>query len=284
MTTELNVLPAVAQRIETLPSLSGVVQEFLEISRRDYITAQDLSRVIAKDQALVARLLKLANSGMYGSLRNVATITDAVVLIGLDGMKKMVYAVASEGLMCRGLRCYAYPDRGFWVHSQAVGMTCRALSEASSSSLRGEEAFVAGLLHDVGQLALDDLLDRAPGKRAIELAEESAVCGLDHAAIGELIAHRWHISASVATAVRHHHDLGGEAEHRSGVACLALAEIICTTWSVGLQSWMDLGEEIDATEHAELLAAVGLAPAGLPAVLWDLRRKLAGLDQLYDGE
>lgn len=285
MATETNVLPAVAQRIESLPSLSDVVQEFLEISRREYITPKDLERVIAKDQALVARLLKLANSGFYSTSRNVATITDAVILIGLDAMKKMVYAVASEGLMCRGMRCYAYPDRGFWVHSLAVGMTSRALAEAApESTLRGEEAFVAGLLHDVGQLVLDDLLDRAPGKRAIAMAEEAAICGLDHAAIGELIAQRWHISVPVATAVRHHHDLGGDAQHRSGVACVALAEVICTTWAIGLQSWMDLGEEIDATKHAGLLADIGLEPAALPEVLWELRRKLAGLDKLYDGE
>jgi HD-like signal output (HDOD) protein len=187
--------------------------------------------------------------------------------------------------MCRGLRSYPYPDRGFWVHSLAVGMTSRALAEAAPGvSLRGEEAFVAGLLHDVGQLILDDLVDRTLGKRPIAIAEEIAAGGLDHAALGELIARDWNISEQIAIAIRHHHDLGAGAEHGSGAACVALAEVICTTWAIGLQSWMDLGEEIDAREHANLLAALGLPPAVLPEVLWELRRKLAGLDKLYEGD
>ncbi len=285
MATEITLPSAVAQKIESLPSLSDVVQEFLEISRREYATPKDFERVIAKDQALVARLLKLANSGFYSTSRSVATITDAVFLIGLDAMKKMVYAVASEGLMRRDLRNYAYPDRGFWVHSLAVGMASRALAEASPAvSLRGEEAFVAGLLHDVGQLVLDELVDSAPGKRTVSLVEEVAACGCDHAALGELIANRWNLGQSIAVAVRHHHDVAAEGDHRSGAACVALAEVICTTWAVGLQSWMDLGEEIDARTHADLLATLGLEPAALPEVFWELRRKLAGIDKLFDGD
>ncbi len=285
MVTEIHVSPAVTQKIESLPSLSDVVQEFLDLSRRDYGTPKDFERVIAKDQALVARLLKLANSGFYSTARNVATITDAVFLIGLDAMKKMVYAVSSEGLMRRGMRCYDYPDRGFWVHSLAVGTASRALAEAAPAiSLRGEEAFVAGLLHDVGQLVLDELIDAAPGKRVVTLADEEAAAGCDHAALGELIARRWNISEPIAVAVRHHHDLAAEGEHRPAAACVALAEVICTTWSVGLQPWMDLGEEIDARAHAELLTTLGLDPDALPEVLWELRRKLAGLDKLFDGD
>jgi HD-like signal output (HDOD) protein len=285
MASAINMQPAVAQRIESLPSLSDVVREFLEISRREDVTPKELERVVAKDQALVARLLKLANSSFFSPSRSVATISDAVVLIGLDAMKKMVYAVASEGLMRRELHSYPYPDRGFWVHGQAVGMASRALAEASSAvSLRGEEAFVAGLLHDVGQLILDDLVDRSPGKRVITLAEETAACGLDHAALGELIARRWNIAEPIAVAVRHHHDVDAAGDHRSGAACVALAEIISTAWAIGLQSWMDLGEEIDVQQHADLLEMLGLAPAALPEVLWELRRKLAALDRLFDGD
>ncbi len=285
MATDIEVQPAIARKIETLPSLSDVVREFLEISRSEFITPRDFERVIVKDQALVARLLKLANSGLYSTKRDVTTITDAIVLIGLEAMKKMVYAVSSEGLMCRELRAYLYPDRGFWVHSMAVGVASRALAEAAPGvSLPGEGAFVAGLLHDVGQLVLDDLLDPAPGKRAITLAEEVAACGFDHAALGELIACRWNISEPIASAVRDHHNLDVSGEYRSGAACVALAEVICTTWAIGLQSWMDLGVEIDAQKHADLLTALGLPPAALPTVLWELRRKLVDLEKLYEGD
>ena len=283
MTNTTSNTKAVLDRIESLPSLSDVVQEFLQISKREYIGPKDLERVACKDQALVARLLKVANSGFYGSARSVATISDAVVLIGLEHMKKVVYAVASEGLMCRELRRYIYPEKGFWVHSMAVGMTCRAIAEAASKpGLQGEAAFIAGLLHDTAQLILDDFLDLAPGKRMVTPAEEEAACGLDHTEIGEEIAKRWKISDDVAEAVRYHHAPDHGGQWRQGAACVYLAESICTTWRVGLQPWMDLGEEIAAADHAGALAAIGLNPAALDTLLWELRRKLASLDKLYE--
>jgi HD-like signal output (HDOD) protein len=287
MTTMANTHPekasAVLNRIESLPSLSDVVQEFIEISRREYIGPRDLERVVSKDQALVARLLKVANSGLYGASRSVATVSDAVVLIGLDNMKKIVYAVASEGLMCRELRRYIYPEKGFWVHSMAVGMTCRAIADtARDVELLGEEAFVAGLLHDTAQLILDDFLDVAPGKRLVEPAEEASACGLDHTMIGEEIVRRWKISDRIAEAVRYHHDPGLGGTWRRGASCVALAESICSTWRVGLQPGMDLGEDIPAADHGETLDAIGLPAEALPGMLWELRRKLESLEKLYE--
>ena len=70
--------------------------------------------MICKDQVLVGRLLKVANSGMYGRSRSIKTISDAVVRIGLDEIKKIVYAVSNEGLLRRDLKVYRYPDKGFW--------------------------------------------------------------------------------------------------------------------------------------------------------------------------
>ena len=80
----------VLERIESLPSLSNVVVEFLELARREFFTAKDFEAVICKDQALVARLLRLANSGIYGKPRSVRSVAEAVVLIGLNDMKKIV--------------------------------------------------------------------------------------------------------------------------------------------------------------------------------------------------
>lgn len=273
----------VLNRIESLPSLSDVVQEFIRISQHEYIGPKDLERVVSRDQGLVARILKFANSGMYGASRSVTTVGDSVVLIGLNNMKKIVYAVASEGLMCRELRRYIYPDKGFWVHSMAVGMTCRALGESARDvGLVGEEAFVAGLLHDTAQLIIDDFLDLAPGKRLVTIAEEVQACGIDHTEVGEEIVRRWKISDRIAEAVRFHHDPWHEGTLRKGAACVALAENICTAWRIGLQPWMDLGEDIPAEGHAEHLEAIGLAPDALPELLWELRRKLASLEKLYE--
>ena len=162
----------VLERIEQLPSLSNVVNEFLMLARREFFTAKDFEQVISKDQALVARLLKVANSGLYGRARSIDSIPEAVVLIGLENLKKIVYSVSAEGLMRRELPAYDYHvDHGFWLHALAVANASRVVAEAlPDCPLRGEEAFVAGLVHDVGKLVIVDFLPA--GQKAVTLEDE----------------------------------------------------------------------------------------------------------------
>ncbi len=276
----------VLDRIEKLPSLSNVVTEFLALAKREYFTAKDFEKVISKDQALVTRLLKVANSPMYSGNREIRTIPEAVVLIGLDNMKKIVYAVSSEGLMLKELRCYQYyPAKGFWWHSMASGLLCRALAEASPEcGLDGEEAFVAGLVHDVGKLILDGFLDPKEGPRDVQKEEEIETCGIDHAELAEHIMKGWGIPENIHEAVRYHHSPRDGGEWRPRACLLNLAGQICDTWGIGTQAFMDLGEEIDPARYSELLEVIGLPEERLSQILWDVRQKLVGLEDIYGEE
>jgi HD-like signal output (HDOD) protein len=279
-----NIQIKVLERAESLPSLSSVVHEFLELSRREFFTAKDFERVIIKDQALVARLLKIANSGMFGASREIRTIPEAVVLVGLENMKNMVYAVSASGLMRRDMKSYPYPDTGFWMHSIGVGITCRAICEPSRKPpLAAEEAFVAGLLHDVAKLILDDFLDPAPGQRAVSLEEERQICGLDHTELAEHILKSWHIPQPITETVRFHHDPCQDGGWHPGAALVHLADFICNTWGVGCQELMNLGEEIRPQDHGPILETLGLTEAILPQILLRVRQKMAELANYYEG-
>jgi HD-like signal output (HDOD) protein len=281
-TDQGSVRGQILARIEKLPSLSLVVNEFLELSKRAYFTARDFERVIVKDQALVARLLKVANSGMFGSGRQINTIPEAVVLVGMENMKNMVYAVSSGGLLRQELQCYRYPDQGFWLHAMGVGITCRAVSEISQQdNLQGEQAFVAGLLHDVGKLIIDDFLDPAAGLRQVTVAEEREVCGLDHPELADQIMERWNIPENIVEAVFYHHNPQAEGDWRGGAALVHLADAICNTWKIGLQPLMDLGEEIDAEQYGDVLAALGTTGEDLRKALLPTRQKLARLEDYF---
>ncbi|MFH1842642.1 MAG: HDOD domain-containing protein [bacterium] len=273
----------VIERVENLPSLSTVVHEFMALSKREYFTAKDFERVIIKDQGLVARLLKVANSGFFGTNREIKTIPEAVVLVGLDNMKNMVFAVSTGGMMRQELRSYLYPDKGFWLHAMGVGMTSRALCEAARSvTFSGEEAFVAGLLHDVAKLTIDEFLDPTAGPRPITPDEEKAACGMDHTELAEHVMKMWKLPQAIADAVRFHHTpLQGDQWHE-GAAVVQLADIICNTWGIGTQALMDLGEDIDPDEHAELLEKLGISGQDLPKLLLMARQKLANLQNSYD--
>lgn len=274
--------PELLDRVESLPSLSSVVLEFLRVTRRDYFTARDFERVIVKDQALVARLLKVANSGFFCRSRSIKTIPEAVVLVGLDNMKSMVYSVSSGGMMRRRLSNYRYHEKGFWLHAMGVGMLCRALSEASPGALRGEAAFVAGLLHDTAKLILDDFLPAGAGPRLVDLEEERRTCGLDHSELAEHLLTRWNIPADIVQAVRWHHDPAGAADaDRPAAALVHLADAVAGIWGIGVRPAVSLEEEIEPEEHVADLAAIGLESERLQRVLHQAREKLARLDQIY---
>ncbi len=272
----------VLEKTESLPSLSIVVSEFLALARREFFTAKDFEVVISKDQALVARLLKVANSGLYGRSRSITSIPEAVVLIGLDNLKKIVYAVSSEGLTRQRLDNYNYhPDQGFWLHSMGVGYATKVLVEASSQCpLHGEEGFVAGLLHDVGKLVIDEFLPES-GPRPVTREEEVEAVGLDHGELAEYILKQWNLPESTSTTVRYHHDYINAGEMAGGAAALALAEGVCATWELGMNIPMDLSQEVPMEQFSELLDFLALDPAKWDQVIWDIRQSLVGLDDVF---
>ncbi len=272
----------VLSEIESIPSLSTVVGEFLELSGQEYFTALDFEKVLIKDQALVARLLKVANSSFFGSSRQIQTVHEAVVLIGMDSLKNIVYAVSSSGLMRKQMHNYCYPEAGFWLHSMAVGMICRALMEGlKKGPLGSEEAFVAGLVHDIGKLVIDEHLEGGDETGRFTLEEEAEFAGFSHPELGDKILERWKIPENIREALQYHHDPFAGGEFHPGAAVIHVADRVCNTWSVGTAPVMDLGQEIDEEEYSKVLEALDFPTGNFLPLLWELRQKLAVIENYY---
>jgi HD-like signal output (HDOD) protein len=278
-----NVRLEVLEKIEDLPSFSSVVMEFMELTRQEFFSAKDFEAVICKDQALVARLLKVANCGLYGRSRTIRSIPEAVVLIGLDNLKRIVYAVSSQGLMTKQMTHYGYHEKqGFWVHAMATGQAAKVLADACpDAGVRAEEIFVAGLLHDVGKLVLDGFLGERPHKQVSREMEISAV-GLDHGELAGHILKQWNIPLSITAPISHHHDFRNGGEHRKAAAILALARGVCREWKVGVQSPLDLSWEVPHDKFAEEMDEIGLTADRWPGVVWNIQQSLAGLEDLFE--
>ncbi len=272
----------VLEKTESLPSLSAVVSEFLALARRDFFTAKDFEVVISKDQALVARLLKVANSGMYGRSRSINSIPEAVVMIGVDNLKKIVYAVSGEGLTRQCLTNYDFhPAQGFWLHSLGIANATKVIVESlPKCDIHGEEGFVAGLLHDVGKLVIDEFLPLGTSRRVTRQEEIDAV-GLDHSELAEYILKLWNLPESTARAVCHHHDYELCDEDVSGSMALALAQSVCETWGLGRTETLDLSAEVPLENFQDLITSLGLDPKKWDQVIWDIRQSLVGLDDLF---
>ncbi len=272
----------VLDQVEDLPSFNSVVLEFMEVTRQEFFSAKDFEAVICKDQGLVARLLKVANCGLYGRSRTIGSIPEAIVLIGLDNLKRIVYAVSSQGLMTRQMTHYGYhEDQGFWMHAMAVGQAAKILADACpDSGVHGEEIFISGLLHDIGKLVLDGFLGQRPHKQVSCEMERSAV-GLDHCELAGHILKQWNIPASITAPIAFHHDFAAGGEYLKSAAVLSLARGVCSEWGVGYQSPLDLSWEVPHDKFAAEMVQIGLTADRWPGVVWNIQQSLAGLEDLF---
>ena len=212
-------LNTVLSKLRSLPSLPAAVMELLRTMGDEDIDIETIARKLSQDQALAAKTLRLANSSFYGRPRQVTSVQEAIRVLGLRSVRTLVTAAAlTSGPSFRQLRGFDF--RAFWMHCIAVAICARALARQLAS---GEEfAFTAGLLHDIGRLALASafpdeyvavLAHRATQNRTMLQAERD-VLGIDHAAAGQALAEHWKFPATIVEAVTYHHApdrLGGRS-------------------------------------------------------------------------
>lgn len=202
--------PLQISAVRDLPALPAAVLELLEMLGRDDIEASALAAKISLDQALTAKTLRLANSSFYGVSRHVTSVTDAIAVLGLRTVRVVVTAAALTGSF-KPPACEGFEFKDFWRHavSNAVG----AKLVATAIGADAEAAFTAGLLHDIGQLVL---ASGFPERFAQVLAHQAsddtdlrdselALLGIDHTAVGALVAEHWRFPKPIVEAIRDHH-------------------------------------------------------------------------------
>ena len=198
------------QRITALPPLPEAMTAVLLALNRAHLSANRSIELIEHDPALAARLLRLANSAFYGVPGRVASIGDAVRMLGLRTVSG-VLAAASVHNAIRIESCSGFDFQAYWQHAIACALAARAL--APLAGLDADEAFLAGLMHDIGQLALaafypshaSAALARAQANDLSPEHAEQAVLGIAHPQVGALLATHWHFPAPVVRAIAHHH-------------------------------------------------------------------------------
>lgn len=217
----------VLEELKELPTLSTVVAELMATLQEPTSSARDLERLIANDQAIAARLLKLANSAFYGLPGKVTSLTRAVTLLGFNTVRSLVLTIGVVNKFS-GPSGSEYFDRGsFWEHSLAVAMASKLLA-ARDTSVSQEEAHIAGLLHDIGTVASDHCMPKK-FKEAMRLihedgmewleAEKKAI-GLSHDEVGALVAVHWRFPEFIREAIAYHH------HPEEAQKCLAIVQVV----------------------------------------------------------
>lgn len=198
--------------LKDLPPMPQVVFKAREIMSDPNSDLKELSSIIKTDMSITSRLLKMANSAYYGLSGKVSSVDHATVLLGQKTLGEVITMASISGLLDSALNGYNLEPGDLWLHSLAVSFGSKILAEMKKPEL-ANDAFIAGLLHDVGKIILDKpLLERKDAVDAFMeddqqtfLNAESEILGFDHAEIAFDMCNRWNIPKTITVAIKYHH-------------------------------------------------------------------------------
>lgn len=250
--------------IERMPSLSTTVTKVLEVCNHPNTSANDLNRVIALDPVLTGQVLKLINSAYYSLPNQISSLTRAIIMLGINTVKNLALSTAVLSSMGREDSFRSLSMDAFWTHSLCVGVMAKALAGRKGiPNMMQEEFFVAGLLHDLGKIPLNNCFAEEY-RQALELSAieqgplpkaEEMLLGMDHGRVGKMIADKWQLNLALTELLRFHHVPEKASENnRQLVAVVALANAYANLFDVG-----SAGDRYpDISRIDALLAQVGL--------------------------
>lgn len=234
-------LQQLVQTIRDLPALPEVVVRVMRMTEDPRSDAQSIAKVIATDQAMAARVLKLANSAFYGLPRRVSTLSEAVVILGFRTIKNLAIAASTFELLNREIAGYWLQRGELWRHSLACAIGAQLIAHKVRLPVV-EEAFVAGLLHDIGKVAInlfvreqfDQIMEHALQNRIPFVEAEQEVLGFNHAMAGGLIAEKWNLPPSLVSVIKYHHRPSGAPDKDLMISAVHLADILSITMGIGI--------------------------------------------------
>lgn len=208
--TLLNII----NRVDELPEVPQIAFRAIQLLNNPETEVSNLAEVISSDQALTAKVLRLCNSAFYGLPRKVTTVSEAVMIVGFSSVKSLVLMITTQSTLNKGLLGYKIGPGEFWQHSIGTAETARFIAQHLRYA-KPEECFIAGLIHDIGKMVLNQHalpeVYRATNlhqKERIPLYEaEQRILGFDHADIGAALAERWNFPPILVESIRRHHTL-----------------------------------------------------------------------------
>ncbi len=254
-----------------LPPLPEAVQRVLALTASSKASAQEVAQAVATDQVLAGKVLRLANSAYYGLPRQVASVQQAVVVLGFGAIRQMIMAAGIHGLVQGPVSGYFMGKGDLWRHSLAAAWASGLL--AQKAGLSQEEAFTAGLMHDLGKLVLAKFLGTryeqavhlTRGEKMSFLEAERQLFNTDHAKVGGQVAAAWNLPPKLARAICGHH-----APLEFGEGGL-LAFVTHVADGLALSLGQGLGVDgLNYVFYPEAVARIGLSDRDLEEILAQL--------------
>ena len=273
----------ILQRIKnckTLPAIPALPLQVLQMCRDDKASAQKVGEVISKDPSFVAKLLNVANSSFYGGSRHkVATVTQAVTLLGMNSIATLAFCFS----LYRDLRKKgggAFDHTLFWHRCILASLAAKILAKRVRV-INEEEIFLAGLLQDLGVLVMSEAFGNEYGAlyqkanqnhHALETLEQER-WKTDHCEIGAWLAETWELPEVLREAVRGSHNPSLASSEDEGsrltIRCVALSGRLADMWchpepETAIQTALDLSQELLQIDSGGVLEVANQIIEGIP--------------------
>jgi putative nucleotidyltransferase with HDIG domain len=281
------ILKEAIGEISHIATLPEITLKIIELVENPASTAQDLHKLISCDPALCSRVLKVVNSSFYGLPGQIASINRAIVMLGLNAVKNIAIAASLAKLFRGGQITPYFAARDLWDHSIATAAATKLLADKLSFGLT-DEAFLAGLIHDIGFMVemqydrnkMIDVLDRVrPSGDGVPsgdlMAAERQIFSVTHQEFGQALCDRWKFPKTLSSVTRHHHNPSeAPTEHRKLCALVYIADRIAAQHAGGFR--LDL-QKLEQNQTVNDI--VGLTSDKLDKIIADLP---AALDNVAD--
>ncbi len=260
------------EKIEDLPTIPHTLQKVLSSLDEVSTSARTLEEIIRTDPILAAKVLRLANSPLYGASGEVNSIDRAVVLLGFEEVKNLVIGLSLTSSFSGDLGVEGLEARALWIHAIGVGTAAKMLG-SRVDGVDPEELFTAGLIHDIGRFVMclhfpeetKELIEICK-KRNCPLAKAELEYGLSHSEIGAYLATRWGLSEQIISIARYHHFPKSAGSDARLAYIVFLADMLCHKLQLG---WGDIGQS--KNEKILVPKAIGISPEAVKEVALELK-------------
>lgn len=222
-----------------LPTMPAVADRVMRLVADPNTTTEQLQKVISADQALAARILKIANSVFYASVRKINTISEAIVMIGFNTLRSLVLTASSRDIYKR----FGLTEKMLWEHSMGAAISAGIIAK-ELRIVNQEEAYLGGLLHDVGKVVLNNsdpakfskVMERVYNEQISFRMAEQEVYGFSHADVGAMVIRKWKLSENLEMAIRNQYNptwLSSDPNLMKLTAVVNLANQFCLKLGIG---------------------------------------------------
>ncbi|GJM43842.1 MAG: HD family phosphohydrolase [Gemmatimonadota bacterium] len=276
-------LDAVVARIQEISSLPTVALHVMEIAADPESGAADLKAAVEADPALCVRVLRCVNSAAFGLRTQIDTLNQAVSYLGFNQIRDLAVTATVSTLFKSGQRIHTYDRPGLWKHLVAVGVCARMI--AARTKVPGfENAFLSGLLHDLGLILADQHVHEPFHKIMVSLNSSKSLVEFErkvlpwtHAELGSRVALDWKLPTVVQVAMLHHHapeEYSGP--HEPVLHCVALANLICS-----IKDITSVGQNLVGLPRTSL-ATLGLNKDDIKILAEDVDAEFDANQHLFD--